>query len=124
MLSNKAFTLIEMSVVIAIIGILYATVVPIYSTTISRAKEAALEKNLNIMRTTIDNYYKDWHRWPESLEELLEKKYIRNIPPCPITGSETNAWQEIPYETGMNNLYDVISTAPGNSLDGKPYSEF
>ena len=120
---KKGFTLIEMSVVVAIIGILYHTVVPMYGKTIARTRETALKQNLYVFRTTIDNYYKDHERWPDSLKSLVDEGYLRNIPNCPITDS-SKAWLQIPSAPSERDLYDVKSSAPGTSLDGKKFTEF
>lgn len=120
---KEGFTLIEMSVVVAIIGILYYTLVPMYGKTIARTKETALKQNLHIFRTTIDGYYKDHERWPEALESLVKEGYLRDIPPCPIT-ERKDAWVAVPSEPGARDVYDVKSNAPGLSLDGKSFAEF
>jgi general secretion pathway protein G len=112
-----------MSVVVAIIGILYSTVVPMYGKTVIRTKETALKQNLYTFRKTLDGYFKDRGRWPESLQALVSEGYLRNIPPDPFTES-SETWQTIPSEPGLNNVYDVKSGSDKVSLDGKKYSEF
>lgn len=120
---RAGLTLIEMSVVVAIIGILYSTVVPMYGKTVIRTKETALKQNLHTFRKTLDGYYKDRGQWPESLQALVSEGYLRNIPPDPFTES-SETWQTIPSEPGLNNVYDVKSGSDKVSLDGKKYSEF
>jgi general secretion pathway protein G len=117
------FTMIEMSVVVAIIGILYVTVVPMYGKTIIRSKETALKKDLYVFRKTIDAYYKDYGKWPESLSALVKQGYLRSIPPDPFTESR-DTWKTIPSEDGGNDVYDVKSGSDKTGLDGKKYSEF
>lgn len=120
---KKGFTLIEMSVVVAIIGVLYATVVPMYGKTILKTKETALKQNLHVFRKTIDNYYKDHGKWPDNLEVLVEEGYIRSIPEDPVTGS-AETWRTIPSEPGEDNVYDVKSGSDEVGLDGKKYAEY
>ena len=120
---KPGFTLIEMSVVVAIIGMLYVTVVPMYGKTIIRTKETALKQSLQTFRKTIDGYYKDQGRWPENLGKLVDEGYLRSIPPDPFTESE-ETWQTIPSEPGLNDVYDVKSGSEKVGLDGKKYSEF
>jgi general secretion pathway protein G len=112
-----------MSVVVAIIGVLYATVVPMYGKTIIKTKETALKQNLHVFRKTIDNYYKDRGKWPEALKTLVDEGYIRSIPEDPITGSP-ETWQVIPSEPGETNVYDVKSGSDKIGLDGKKYADY
>jgi len=125
MISEKpcGFTLIEMSVVIAIIGILYLTVVPMYGTTILRAKETALKENLFQMRKTLDLYFKDHQKYPDSLQTLVQEGYIRSVPVDPIT-NKADGWVTIPSEPGKNDVFDLHSGSRECSLDGTPYSSW
>ncbi|HNX75429.1 MAG TPA: type II secretion system protein [Candidatus Rifleibacterium sp.] len=120
---RRGFTLVEMSVVVAIIGVLYATVVPIYGKTILRARETALKNSLHTFRTTLNNYYKDHEKWPENLDALVRDGYIRNIPPDPFT-EKSDTWVVVPSEAGQNDVYDIKSGAEGQSLDGISYADF
>ena len=120
---NLGLTLIEMSVVVAIIGILYVTVIPMYSTTIQRTRETALREDLQVMRKVIDQYYKDHHSWPVDLPTLVSAGYLRAIPADPIT-QKTDTWITLPSESGSRDVFDVQSGAPGKSLDGGLYTEW
>jgi hypothetical protein len=76
------------------------------------------------MRDAIDKYYADNGRYPEKLEDLVEKRYIRAIPLDPITES-TETWVLVPVPGAMAQgaVYDVKSGAKGNAADGKPFAE-
>ena len=50
------FTLVELMIVMAIIGILVSIAVPIYVRVVRSAKEAALKEDLHVMRSAIDSY--------------------------------------------------------------------
>ncbi|PKL42129.1 MAG: type II secretion system protein G [Candidatus Riflebacteria bacterium HGW-Riflebacteria-1] len=121
--NRMAFTLIEMSVVVAIIGLLYVTVVPMYGRTIQRSKETALKKDLHVFRTILSDYFKDHEKWPESLNSLVTQGYIRSIPPDPFT-EKIDTWVVVPSQPGNNDVYDVKSGADGQSLDGINYADF
>ena len=95
MRNNKGFTLIEMLTVIAIMGILASIATPSFMRSILRSKEASLENTLFVLRDVIDQYYGDHGNYPDSLQVLKEKKYVREIPKDPITGS-SNTWILIP----------------------------
>lgn len=118
----SAFTLIELLVVMAIIATLLSIAVPRYFHSMEKSKEAILKEDLNIMRDAIDKYYGDTGKYPDALEDLVSKKYLRKIPIDPITESETT-WVVIPPEDATNGaVYDVQSGATGNSRDGTPYN--
>ncbi len=119
----KGFTLIEILVVLLIVSLLASLALPRYFQSIDGAKETVLAENLRITRDTIDKFYGDTGRYPASLDELVEKKYLRALPFDPVDDSSTN-WQIIPPEdTSQGEVYDLKSAAKGNNRDGKPFAE-
>lgn len=119
----RAFTLIELIVVLAIVSLLLTIALPRYFQSIDVSKDTVLKENLRIMRETVDKFYGDTGRYPESLEELVERKYLRAIPPDPIT-EKRDTWTIIPPDgDAKGRVYDIRSSAPGSTVDGKPYSE-
>jgi general secretion pathway protein G len=120
---RRGFTLIELLVVLAIVALLLTLAVPRYFQSIDSAKETILADNLRNVREVIDQFYADRGRYPDSLDQLVEKKYLRSLPIDPITES-TTTWLLIPPEDATKgSLYGIKSGAPGNSRSGKPYSE-
>lgn len=118
------FTLIELLVVMAIIATLLTLAVPRYFHSTERAKEAVLKQNLAQMRDSIDKYYGDRGRYPDSLEDLVSKKYLRKVPPDPITDSTTTWFTVPPDEAGKGGVFDVKSGATGTALDGSAYDKW
>ena len=125
---RQGFTLIELLVVLSIIALLLTLAVPKYIHSVDVAKEAVLSENLHLVRETIDKFYGDKGRYPESLDELVSEKYLRSLPYDPITAS-TRTWTII-EPTHTNNspdvkgkVYDLKSGAPGSTLDGKPFAD-
>ena len=121
---RRGFTLIELLVVMAIIATLLTIAVPRYFTSIEKSKEAVLRTDLNVMRDAIDKYYGDKGKYPESLDELVSKRYLRAKPKDPITES-ADTWVIVPPEDlTRGGVYEVKSGAPGRSLDGDAYSDW
>jgi len=118
---RAGFTLIELLVVLAIVALLLTLSFPRYFQSIDATKETILQDNLRITRETIDKFYGDTGRYPKSLEELVEKKYLRALPVDPVTDS-TSTWVLVPPDdTDQGNIYSIKSGAPGKTRDGKPY---
>jgi general secretion pathway protein G len=120
---GRAFTLIELIVVLAIVALLATLALPRYFHSVDASKEAVLRENLRTMRQTIDKFYADTGRYPDSLQELVDRKYLRAIPPDPMT-ERTDAWTLIPPDgEAKGRVYDVRSSAPGVDSDGKAFTE-
>jgi general secretion pathway protein G len=130
--TGRGFTLIELIIVIAIIGILATIAVPAMRTAPQRAREAALKEDLFTLRSCIDQFHGDRARYPASLEELQTMGYLRRIPVDPVTRS-ADTWvvefeqkneesDERDQET--QGIIDVRSGSEDTALDGSRYSEW
>jgi general secretion pathway protein G len=118
---RHGFTLIEMLVVMAMVALLLTIAVPRYMGSLSASKEVALKENLQVLRVTIDKFYADKGRYPNSLEELVELKYLRAVPVDPITET-SSTWVAVPpRQTDEQGVADVRSGASGNTRDGRGY---
>lgn len=121
---EAGFTLVELLVVLSILALLLSLAYPKYFSSIERAQEAALKQTLNTVRESIDKYYADTGQYPNSLEVLVEKKYINKLPQDPITES-TSTWVIDAPEPPIEGLiYDIHSGATAKAKDGSQYSEW
>lgn len=118
------FTLIELLVVLSILALLLTIATPRYFDGIERAKEYTLKQNLIKLRDTIDQFYADRGVYPTSLEELVEKKYIRQTPVDPMTGSASTWLLVAPEPPLTGGIYDIHSGAEGQASDGTRYQEW
>ena len=138
--SRHGFTLIELLVVLAVVATLLAIAAPRYFRTVDHSKEVALKQSLAVMRDAIDKFNGDQGVYPETLEALVEKRYLRAIPVDPMTES-ASTWQIIAppepvaakgapdaakplAQQNLGKLYDVKSGAEGTSSDGSSYRDW
>ena len=123
--AHRGYSLIELMIVVAIIGILVALAVPSFQHSAVKAREAALKQNLQTIRTVLDQHYADKGVYPPSLETLVEAGYLRRVPRDPFAET-ADAWafefEENP--DGQGGIFDVHSGSDDLSLNGTPYHEW
>ncbi len=120
---RRGFTLIELLVVLAIVALLLSIAMPRYVKSLDTANETVLVENLVRTREVIDKYYADTGAYPESLEELVEKKYLRALPYDPVADSATN-WVIVPPDPAYKGkVFNLRSAAPGTDRAGRRFAE-
>lgn len=122
----RGFTLIELLVVMSIMAVLLTIALPRYFNSVERSREVALQQSLSVVRDAIDKYYTDRGKYPDSLNDLVQARYLRSLPVDPVTGS-ADMWMTVPPPPGAQgggSVYDLRSGAPGKTAEGKAYSEF
>jgi general secretion pathway protein G len=126
---EAGFTLIELMIVMFIIGILATLAIPSFKGALRHAREAVLKEDLQTMRAAIDSYTMDKQKAPQSLDDLVQEGYLREIPEDPMT-HQKDTWvpdtSDAMYsidetEPGIN---DVHSGSEDTGSDGQPYSSW
>jgi general secretion pathway protein G len=114
----RAFTLIEMLVVLSVIGLLLSIIAPTYLTHVDRARDLALRQTLKTVRDGIDKFSADRGRDPADLAELVSARYLRDLPVDPVT-DRSDTWVPVQVDGA---LHDLHSGAPGKGQDGTAYA--
>lgn len=120
------WTLIELTIVVALISVLAGLAMAGYRTAVTRTREAVLKEDLFRMRDAIDQFYADRGAYPATLADLTTYGYVRAVPVDPFTNSDAT-WQVVPAPLDpadplATGVYDVRSGADGTALDGTPYA--
>jgi general secretion pathway protein G len=125
--NSAGFTILELVIVMTIIVILAAIGVNNYQMVQKHARETVLKQDLQAMRKAIDQYAADKEELPQSLDDLVEMGYIREVPIDPITGEKdwtTDIEEDTISRQGGQGVVDVHSAAAGEDTGGVPYSSY
>lgn len=99
---KKAFTLIEMLIVLFVIGVLLLIIVPNLSNTGADAQAKGCNMNKKLLQAQGEAYYlENNHQYPATLGELKEKGFIKELPICPSKPTQLNPYY---YETQGDTL--------------------
>ena len=122
--ARRGFTLIELVVVLAIVALLLALATPRYFHRVDKSKETVLKANLATTRDVIDKFYGDTGKYPDTLEVLVTREYLRALPFDPIAES-SSAWIIVPPDNPeKGGIFDLHSSAEGKASDGTNYGEW
>jgi len=124
---SRGFTLIELLLVLLLVAMLASLVAPVVTGGIQRAREATLKTDLYALRKALDDYNADTGAYPAELEELVKKRYLRRIPPDPVT-EKRDTWVLVRSEddkAGKNNgILDIRSGSPERASDGSYFKDW
>jgi general secretion pathway protein G len=110
----RGFTLIEMLVVMTLIALLLTLAVPRYFSAIDNGRLNVQRQNLATLRDAIDKFYGDQGKYPATLDELVARRYLRQIPVDPV--SEAADWVVVaPADPTLGAVYDVQAAAKADT---------
>ncbi len=121
----RGFTLIELIVVMAIVALLVSVAAPRYFASLESARENSMRTSLQVMRHALDQFAADRGRYPESLAELVQARYLRSLPEDPLTG-RSDSWVEVespPDAAVTGKVSDVRSGAAGRNRAGVLFAD-
>jgi general secretion pathway protein G len=124
---QDGFTLVELMVVMLIISVLAAIAIPAFISSIKSAREAVLKEDLHVMRQAIDSYTMDKQKGPQSLDDLVQAGYLKEVPTDPMTHSNTTwvtATSDVLESVDQSDpgINDVHSGSEEMGSNGQPYS--
>ena len=125
--ANAGFTLVELMIVLAIIGVLLTVAIPSFVGAVRQAREAVLKEDLHVLRSAIDSYTADKQKAPQSLDDLVTDGYLKEIPVDPMTRAR-DTWQTSTSDSLHSldqtdpGIDDVHSGAQDQGSDGQPYN--
>jgi general secretion pathway protein G len=123
----RGFTLMELLLVMLLVALLGSLVAPVVTGGIQRARESTLKEDLYALRKAIDDYYADTGAYPAELEELVKKRYLRRIPPDPLT-EKRDTWVLVRSEDDKaaksSGILDVRSGSQERASDGSHFKDW
>jgi general secretion pathway protein G len=126
---QEGFTLVELMVVMLIIGVLAAIAIPSYISSLKAAREAVLKEDLHVMRQAIDSYTMDKEKGPQSLDDLVQSGYLKEVPNDPMTHTNSTwvtATSDVLESVDQSDpgINDVHSGSDETGSNGQPYSSW
>jgi general secretion pathway protein G len=97
-----------------------------YDTDVFAAREAVLKFDLQQIRNAIDQYKSDQNHAPNSLHDLVDAQYLKEIPSIPSLANKTGCSFALPARSARISPFLELSTSSPISthraLDGTPYN--
>ena len=125
---SRGFTLLELMIVISIMLILVSIAVLQYTTSIKRARESVMRQDLFTLRSLISQYTLDKQKAPQSLDDLIQAGYMKQIPVDPMTGQADWAVEQAedtissPDQQDEGGIDDVHSSSTQIGTNGTAYN--
>ena len=124
---TRGFTLMELLLVMLLLALLASLAAPVVTGSIQRARESTLKEDLYALRKAIDDHYADTGAYPAELDELVKKRYLRRIPPDPLT-EKRDTWVVVRSEDDKagkaNGILDIRSASQERASDGSYFKDW
>ena len=125
---TRGFTLLELLLVMVLLALMAALAAPLVTGGIQRARESTLKSDLHTLRKAIDDFHADNGAYPKELDELVARRYLRRIPPDPVT-EKRDTWVLVRAEEGGKagqgpGIVDVKSGSPEQASDGSYFKDW
>lgn len=121
---KKGFSIIELMVALVILSLILTIAAPRYFRNLDASKESVLKEDLYVLRSAIDKYFADNNKYPDVLEDLVAKRYLRQVPVDPFTMSAKSWVVTAPENAALGAVYDVHTSAPNKARDGTWYKDW
>ena len=121
---SRGFSMIELMVALTILALILTVAAPRYFGNLDATKESVLREDLYVMRDAIDKHFSDQGRYPDSLKDLVEKRYLRAVPTDPFTLSPNSWIIKPPADPSLGAVFDVNSGASGKARDGTWFKDW
>ncbi|MEI7641197.1 MAG: prepilin-type N-terminal cleavage/methylation domain-containing protein [bacterium] len=121
--SKKGFTLIELMIVVAIIGILASVAIPKFSDMLEKSREGATKGNVGALKSAISIYYGDnTGAWPSGLADTWFAKYMDRIPAVKVK-HPSGGFALSGSSTTITTVNEVTLVTIATDTDGWKYNQ-